>query len=176
MAALTEAVTQSRRRFYNYIEAKHDGTAIRDVKPENGAALVAKYNGMHFFDDDTDGSMGAYFRIRSGTFSWLGKRQGGWAATCDEMPSGGPSEDPVRDIEPTDEYKPERYVINKSLHSMTARALQAPGVVHVDEDSDEGDRRQRRGLKEEGGQGVEGGGAADEGSVQEGRRCGVCVV
>ena len=137
VVALTEAVTQSRRRFYNYTEAKHDDTVTKNVKPENGAALVAKYNGMRFFDDDTDDGMGAYFRIRSDTFSWLGKRQGGWAATCDEVPSGDPSEDPAGDIELTDEYEPERYVINESLHTMIAKALQAPGVVLVDEDSDD---------------------------------------
>ena len=114
VTALTEAVTQSRRRFYNYIEAKHDGTVIKNVKPENGAALVAKYYGMRFFDDDTDDGMGLYFRIRSDTFSWLGKRQGGWAVTCDEMPSGGPSEEPAGDIELTDEQAPKRYVINES--------------------------------------------------------------
>ena len=69
MTALIEAVTQSRRHFYNYIEAKHDDTAIKNVKQGNGAALVAKYNGMRFFDDDTDDGMDAYFRIRRGTFS-----------------------------------------------------------------------------------------------------------
>ena len=69
MTALIEAVTQSRRHFYNYIEAKHDGKVIKNMKPENGAALVAKYNGMRFFDNDTDDGMGAYFRIRRGTFS-----------------------------------------------------------------------------------------------------------
>ena len=94
------------------------------------------YNGMRFFDDDTDDGMGAYFRIRSDTFSWLGKRQGGLAATCDEMPLGDPSEDPARDIELTDEYEPESNVINESLHSMTAKALQTPCVVLVDKDSD----------------------------------------
>jgi len=30
------------------------------------------YNGMRFFDNDTDDGMGAYFRIYIGTFSWLG--------------------------------------------------------------------------------------------------------
>ena len=95
------------------------------------------YNGMRFFDDDTDDGMGLYFRIRSDTFSWLGKLQGGWTATCNEMPSGDPSEDPARDIELTDEYEPESNVINESLHSMTAKSLQTPCVVLVDKDSDD---------------------------------------
>ena len=37
----------------------------------------------------------------------------------------------------TDELEPERCVINDLLHSMIAKALQAPGVVLVDEDSDD---------------------------------------
>ena len=75
VVALTEAVTQSRRRFYNYTEAKHDDTVIKNVKPENGAALVAKYNGMRFFDDDTDDCMCAYFRIRSDTLMGVPKKR-----------------------------------------------------------------------------------------------------
>ena len=52
------------------------------------------------------------------------------------MPSGDSSEDPAGDIELTDEHEPERYVINESFHTMTAKALLAPGVV-LDEDNDD---------------------------------------
>ena len=57
---------------------------------ENGAKLVAKYKGIHFFDADI-GTGGTYYRIRSEQFTWAGKRAGGWLATCDEMPSSDPS-------------------------------------------------------------------------------------
>ena len=56
---------------------------------------------------DEDAGEGTYNRIRADLFSWAGKRRGGWLATCDEMPSGDPSEDPVEDTERPDEYGPE---------------------------------------------------------------------
>ena len=68
---------------------------------EHGATLVAKYKGTRFFDEDI--GEGTYHRIRAGRFSWVGKRGGGWLATCSEMPSDGPSEDPAGDKERTDE-------------------------------------------------------------------------
>ena len=45
------------------------------------------------------------------------------------MPSDGPSEDPVEDIERSDEYDPEVHIINGTLHDMIIAADQAPGVV-----------------------------------------------
>ena len=53
------------------------------------------------------------------------------------MPSGDPSDAPTGDIELTDEPKPGSCVTSESLHSVIAKALQAPGVVLVDEDSDD---------------------------------------
>ena len=88
------------RRFKNYIEEAHDGV-ISNQKVEHGATLVAKYKGIRFYDEDA--GEGTYYRIRADLFSWAGKRRGGWLATCDEVPSGGPSEDPVEDIERPDE-------------------------------------------------------------------------
>ena len=63
-------------------------------KVENGAALVAKYKGIRFFDAGIEG--GTYYRVRSDQCTWAGKRAGGWLATCSEMPSSGPSEDAVK--------------------------------------------------------------------------------
>jgi hypothetical protein len=70
-------------------------------KAEHGAKLVAKYKGIRFFDEDI--GEGTYYRIRADRFSWVGKRGGGWLATCDKMPSGGPSEGPAEDKERTGE-------------------------------------------------------------------------
>jgi len=36
----------------------------------------------------------------------VGKRAGGWLATCYEVPSDDPSEDPAEDKERTDKYGP----------------------------------------------------------------------
>ena len=47
--------------------------------------------------DEDIGEKGAYYRIRSDRFSWRGKKSGGWLATCDEMPSSDPLEDPAQD-------------------------------------------------------------------------------
>ena len=66
-----------------------------------------------------------------------GKISGGWLATCDEMPSGGPSEDPVEDIERSDEYDPEVYIINGTVHGMITAADQAAGVVMEARDEEE---------------------------------------
>ena len=71
------------RRFYNYFEDAHTDV-INNQKVENGATLVAKYKGTHFFDAGIEG--GTYYRVRSDQFTWAGKRAGGWLATCDEMP------------------------------------------------------------------------------------------
>ena len=69
----------------------------------------------------------------------MGKRAGGWLATCGELPSDDPSEDPAEDKERTDEYDPEVYIINDVLHTMISAAAQAPGVIieACDEDEDE---------------------------------------
>ena len=86
---------------------------------EHGATLVAKYKGICFYDEDA--GEGSYYRIRADLFSWAGKRRGGWLATCDEMQSGDPSEDPVEDIERSDEYDPEAYIIDHRGRSGTWR-------------------------------------------------------
>ena len=78
---------------------------INNQKVENGATLVAKYNGICFFDEDIEG--GTYYRIRSDHFTWAGKRAGGCLATCDEMPSSDPSEDPADNKERSVENDPE---------------------------------------------------------------------
>ena len=52
--------------------------------------------------------------IRSDSFSWKGKRWGGWSASCDAMPSGGPSEDPKADMDITNDYEPVDYATNDS--------------------------------------------------------------
>ena len=56
--------------------------------------------------------------IRSDSFSWKGKRWGGWAASCDAMPSGDHSEDPKADMDITNDYEPVDYAINDSLIDM----------------------------------------------------------
>ena len=89
---------------------------INNQKVENGAALVAKYKGIRFFDAGIEG--GTYYRVRSDQCTWAGKRAGGWLATCDGMPSSGPSEDPAEDMEP------EMYVANEGLHAMITAADQ----------------------------------------------------
>ena len=71
---------------------------------EHGATLVAKYKGIRFYDEGA--GEGTYYRIRADLFSWAGKRSGGWLATCDKMPPGDPFEDPVEEIERSDEYDP----------------------------------------------------------------------
>ena len=101
---------------------------------EHGATLVAQYKGIRFYEDAGEGS---YYRIRADLFSWAGKRCGGWLATCDEMPSGDPSEDPVEDIGRSDEYDREVYIINGTLHGMITAADQAPGVVVEARDEEE---------------------------------------
>jgi len=53
------------------------------------------------------------------------------------MPSNGPSEDPAEDKECTGEYDPEVYNTNCVLHTMTAAAAQAPGVIMEACDEDE---------------------------------------
>ena len=57
------------------------------------------------------------------------------------MPSGDPSEDPaedkVRSEEGKDEYDPEVYIINSTLHIMIAAADQSPGVIMVNADDDD---------------------------------------
>ena len=100
---------------------------INNQKVENGATLVAKYKGTHFFDAGIAG--GTYYRVRSDQFTWAGKRAGGWLATCDEMPSSGPSEDPVEDKERSDEQYPELYVINAELHRMIVEVDQAACII-----------------------------------------------
>ena len=92
------------RRSRNYIGEAHDG-AISNQKVERGATLVAKYKGIRFYDEDA--GEGTYYRIRADLFSWAGKRRGGWLATCDQRPWGGPSEDPDEDMWRPDEYDPE---------------------------------------------------------------------
>ena len=106
------------RLFKNYIEEAHDGV-ISNHEAEHGATLVAKYKGLRFYDEDA--GEGTYYRIRADLFSWAGKKRGGWLATCDEMPSGGPSKDPVEDIERSDEYDPEAYIIDHRGRSGTWR-------------------------------------------------------
>ena len=66
--------------------------------------------------------------IRSDSFSWKGKRRGGWSASCDAMPSGDPSEDPKADMDITNDYEPVDYAINDSLIDMAECADQAPGA------------------------------------------------
>ena len=96
-------------------------------KVENGAALVAKYKGIRFFDAGIEG--GTYYRVRSDQCTWAGKRAGGWLATCDEMPSSGPSEDPAEDKKRSDEHDPEVYVINVELHRMIVEVDQAACII-----------------------------------------------
>jgi len=125
-------------RFCNFIEEAH-GDLISNQKVEHGATLVAKYKGTGFFGEDI--GEGLCYRTWAGRFSWVGKRAGGWLATCDEMPSDDPSEDPAEDKERTDEYVPEVYIINGVLHTITAAAAQARGVIMeaCDEDDDKKD-------------------------------------
>ena len=123
-----------------YIEEAHEGV-ISNEKAEHGATLVAEYKGIRFYDKDA--GEGSYYRIRADLCSWADKRRGGWLATCGEMPSGGPSEDPVEDIERPDEYDPEVYIINGTLHGMITAADQAPGVV-VERVTRKKNRRRRR--------------------------------
>ena len=80
---------------------------------------------------------GNYYRVRSDPFTWAGKRAGGWLATCDEMPSSSPSEDPAGDKECSGEYDPEVYVINEELHRMIAEADQAAGIIMEAADEEE---------------------------------------
>ena len=108
---------------------------INNQKVENGAALVAKYKGIRFFDADIEG--GTYYRARSDQLTWAGKRAGGWLATCDEMPASGPSEDPAEDKERSDKYDPEVYVINVELHRMIVEADQAAGIIIEAADEEE---------------------------------------
>ena len=122
------------RRFKNYIEEAHDG-AISNQKVEHGATLAAKYKGIRFHDEDA--GEGTYYRIRADLFSWAGKRRGGWLATCDEMPPGDPSEDPVEDIEHSDECDSEVHIINGTFHGMITAADQAPGMVMEARDEEE---------------------------------------
>jgi len=104
-------------------------------KVENGAALVAKYKGIRFFDAGIEG--GTYYRVRSDQCTWAGKRAGGWLATCDEMPSSGPSEDPAEDKERSSEYDPEEYVINVELHRIIVEADQTAGIIMEAADEEE---------------------------------------
>ena len=122
------------RRFYNYLEDAHTDV-INNQKVENGATLVAKYKGIRFFDADIEG--GTYYRIRSDHFTWAGKRAGGWLATCDEMPSSDPSEDPADDKGRSVEYDPEVYVINVELHRMIGEADQAADIIMEAADEEE---------------------------------------
>ena len=122
------------RRFYNYLEDAHTDVT-NNQKVENGATLVAKYKGIRFFDADIQG--GTYYRIRSDHFTWAGKRAGGWLATCDEMPSSDPSEDPADDKERSVEYDPEVYLINVELHRMIGEADQAAGIIMEAADEEE---------------------------------------
>ena len=127
------------RRFKNYIGEAHDG-AISNQKVEHGATLVAKYRAIRSFDEDI--GEGAYYRIRAGRFSWVGKRGGGRLATCDEIPSDDPSEDPAEDKERTDECDPEVYITNGVLRTMIAAAAQASGVIMEacgEDEEEEGD-------------------------------------
>ena len=103
-----------------------------DQKAEHGATLVTNYKGVRFFDEDI--GEGTYYRIRADRFSWVGKRAGGWLATCGEMPSDSPSEDPEEDNERTDEHDPEVHIINGVLHTTTAAAAQARGVIMEEDD------------------------------------------
>ena len=109
---------------------------------EHGATLCAKYKGKstRFFDEDI--GEGKYNRIRADRFSCLGKRAGGWLATCSEMPSDGPSEDPAENKGRSDEYDPEVYIISSVLHTITAAAAQAPGSImeECEEDEEEDDK------------------------------------
>ena len=127
------------RRFYNYFEDAHTDV-INNQKVENGATLVAKYKGTHFFDAGIEG--GTYYRVRSDQFTWAGKRAGGWLATYDEMPSSDPSKDPAEDKGRSDEYDPEVYIISSVLHTITAAAAQAPGSImeECEEDEEEDDK------------------------------------
>jgi hypothetical protein len=88
--------------------------------------LVAKYKRIRFFDEDIGD--GKYYRIRADRFSWVGKRGGGRFATCDEIPSDGPSEDPAEDKERTGECDPGVY-ISGVLRTMITAAARAPGVI-----------------------------------------------
>ena len=72
--------------------------------------------------------------IRSDSFSWKGKRWGGWAASCDAMPSGDPSEDPKADMDITNDYEPVDYAIIDYLIDMVECADQAPGAVLMSEE------------------------------------------
>ena len=130
------------RRFKNYIEEAHDGV-ISNQKMEHGTTLVAKYKGIRFYDEGA--GEGTYYRIRADLLSWAGKRRGGWLATCDEMPSGDPSEDPVEDTERSDEYDPEVYIINGTLHDMITAADQAPGVIVEARDEEEEEEEKEEG-------------------------------
>ena len=108
---------------------------ISNQKVEHGATLAAKYKGIRFYDEGA--GEGTYYRIRADLLSWAGKRHGGWLATCNEMPSGDPSEDPAEDTERPDEYGPEVRIISGTLHGMITAADQAPGVVVEARDEEE---------------------------------------
>ena len=53
------------------------------------------------------------------------------------MPSGGPSEGPVEDIERSDEYGPEVHITIGTLHGMITAADQAPVVIVEARDEEE---------------------------------------
>ena len=85
--------------------------------------------------------------IRSDSFSWKGKRWGGWSASCDAMPSRDPSECPKADMDITNDYEPADCAINDPLIGMTECADQAPGVVSCQRSLASASRKTRKTAK-----------------------------
>ena len=56
-----------------------------------------------------------------------------------------PPEDPAVDTERSDEYDPEVYIINGTLHDMITAADQAPGVVVEARDEEEEEEEEEEG-------------------------------
>ena len=128
---LTEEITRPRRQFKCLINKEEKRWVLTEKRVEE-AMLIKKYKGIRFYDaNEGDGT---YYRVRSDSFSWKGKRWGGWAASCDAMPSGDPSEDPKADMDITNDYEPVDYAINDSLIDMAECADQAPGFVLMSEE------------------------------------------
>jgi hypothetical protein len=150
VADISAAVQVPRRMFYCYVEEGFDVSVLTKTRVAE-AKLLTKHGGIRFYDAD-EGDDGSWFRIRRDQMSWKGKKFGGWAASCDLMPSGSPSEDPVGDIFINDNYEPEDYVINDQLYEMIdlAADTQAPGVLVIEADDDDDDDDDDDGEEAEG--------------------------
>jgi hypothetical protein len=71
----TEEITRPWRQFKCWIN-KDEKRWVLTEKHVAEAMLIKKYTGIRFFDADEGG--GTYYRARGDSFSWKGKRRGGW--------------------------------------------------------------------------------------------------